>query len=221
MDVAGAHARSCGEAPEHRSRPDRVDGPPRSARRMVPLSGGLPASRAQTSCARSASRPKGQRCTSTHDRPVFSIPAQYRVEVALDLISPHLRNAVLAVEDARFYEHDGIDGIRVIGAMLRDVARRPRGRRGEHDYAAAGASQLPVARQDAAAKSARGDTRPANRKDVQQGSDSRNLSEQGLLRRWALRRRSGRARILRQAGVGRVGRRSRACWPASSRRRRR
>ena len=28
---------------------------------------------------------------------------------------------MLAVEDARFYEHDGIDGIRVIGAILRDV----------------------------------------------------------------------------------------------------
>ena len=64
---------------------------------------------------------EGTTVYDTHDRPVFSIPAQYRVEVALDLISPNLRNAVLAVEDTRFYEHDGIDGIRVIGAMLRDV----------------------------------------------------------------------------------------------------
>ena len=55
------------------------------------------------------------------DRPVFSIPTQYRVEVGLDRISPNLRNAVMAVEDARFYDHDGIDGIRVIGAILRDV----------------------------------------------------------------------------------------------------
>ena len=54
-------------------------------------------------------------------RPVFSIPSQYRVQVGLDHMSPHLRNAVIAVEDARFYEHDGIDGIRVIGAILTDI----------------------------------------------------------------------------------------------------
>jgi membrane peptidoglycan carboxypeptidase len=64
---------------------------------------------------------EGTTVYDAHDRPVFSIPTQYRVEVALDLISPHLRNAVMAVEDTRFYEHDGIHGIRVVGAMLRDV----------------------------------------------------------------------------------------------------
>ena len=56
-----------------------------------------------------------------HGRPVFSIPTQYRVEVDLARMSPHLRNAVLAVEDTRFYEHDGIDGIRVVGAVLTDI----------------------------------------------------------------------------------------------------
>jgi penicillin-binding protein 1A len=64
---------------------------------------------------------EGTTVYDANDRPVFSIPTEYRVEVSLDLISPHLRNAVMAVEDARFYEHDGIDGIRVMGAILRDV----------------------------------------------------------------------------------------------------
>jgi membrane peptidoglycan carboxypeptidase len=64
---------------------------------------------------------EGTSVYDAYDRPIFSIPSQYRVEVALARISPHLRNAVIAVEDARFYEHDGIDGIRVVGAMLRDV----------------------------------------------------------------------------------------------------
>src|SRR5687767_2482264 len=36
-------------------------------------------------------------------------------------MSPHLRDAVIAVEDARFYNHDGIDGIRVIGAVVEDI----------------------------------------------------------------------------------------------------
>jgi len=64
---------------------------------------------------------EGTSVYDAHDRPVFSIPSQYRVEVSLDRISPHLRNAVMAVEDTRFYDHDGIDAIRVIGAILRDV----------------------------------------------------------------------------------------------------
>ena len=58
-----------------------------------------------------------------HDRPIFSIPTQYRVEVELARMSPHLRDAVIAVEDTRFYEHDGIDGIRVIGAVLTDIRK--------------------------------------------------------------------------------------------------
>ncbi len=49
---------------------------------------------------------------------IFSIPAQYRLEVPLERISPHMRNAIVAAEDIRFYDHDGIDAVRVIGAAL-------------------------------------------------------------------------------------------------------
>jgi 1A family penicillin-binding protein len=58
-----------------------------------------------------------------HDRQIFSIPTQYRVEVELARMSKHLVNAVIAVEDTRFYDHDGIDGIRVIGAVLTDIRK--------------------------------------------------------------------------------------------------
>ena len=64
---------------------------------------------------------EGTAVYDAHGNPVFSIPTQYRVEVGLDRISPNLKNAVIAVEDTRFYDHDGIDGIRVIGAVLRDI----------------------------------------------------------------------------------------------------
>jgi penicillin-binding protein 1A len=64
---------------------------------------------------------EGTTVFDAHDRPIFSIPTQYRVEVDLARMSPHLRDAVIAVEDMRFYEHDGIDGIRVIGAVLTDI----------------------------------------------------------------------------------------------------
>jgi penicillin-binding protein 1A len=57
------------------------------------------------------------------DRPLFSIPTQYRVEVPLDRMSRYLRDAIVSVEDARFYDHDGIDGIRVVGAVITDLRK--------------------------------------------------------------------------------------------------
>ena len=59
-----------------------------------------------------------------HDRPIFSIPTQHRIEIPLDRMSKFLRDAIVAVEDVRFYEHDGIDGIRVIGAVITDIRER-------------------------------------------------------------------------------------------------
>jgi penicillin-binding protein 1A len=64
---------------------------------------------------------EGTTVFDAYERPIFYIPTQYRVEVELARMSPSLRDAVIAVEDARFYEHDGIDSIRVIGAVLTDI----------------------------------------------------------------------------------------------------
>ena len=46
------------------------------------------------------------------------------MEIPLDRVSPNLKNAVVAVEDARFYEHDGVDGVRIIGAVITDLRER-------------------------------------------------------------------------------------------------
>jgi penicillin-binding protein 1A len=46
---------------------------------------------------------------------------EQRIVVSLDAIPEILRNAFLAVEDRRFYEHHGIDWRRTAGALLRDV----------------------------------------------------------------------------------------------------
>jgi penicillin-binding protein 1A len=46
---------------------------------------------------------------------------EQRRDVSLDEISPYLRNAVIAVEDHRFYSHIGIDPIGVGRALYRDV----------------------------------------------------------------------------------------------------
>jgi 1A family penicillin-binding protein len=55
------------------------------------------------------------------DQRIYTIPTQHRIEMPLERISKHLTKAMIAVEDVRFYEHEGIDGIRVIGAVLADI----------------------------------------------------------------------------------------------------
>jgi len=47
--------------------------------------------------------------------------AENRIPVSLEEMSPHLINAVLAIEDQRFYSHFGIDPIRIVGAMVANL----------------------------------------------------------------------------------------------------
>jgi penicillin-binding protein 1A len=53
-----------------------------------------------------------------HGRPAFTIFKEQRIEVPLDRVSPHLISAITAVEDQRFFDHGGLDIIRVAGAAL-------------------------------------------------------------------------------------------------------
>jgi 1A family penicillin-binding protein len=62
------------------------------------------------------------------DKPVFTIFKEQRIEVPFERISPHLIKAVLSVEDQRFYDHRGIDAVRVAAAAIRNVQE---GRRAE------------------------------------------------------------------------------------------
>ncbi|MGI9174258.1 MAG: transglycosylase domain-containing protein, partial [Rhodothermales bacterium] len=50
---------------------------------------------------------------------------QNRTWVALDRVSPHVTSALLAVEDHRFYEHGGIDAVRLV-AVAWQTLRLPR-----------------------------------------------------------------------------------------------
>src|SRR5688572_17062203 len=108
------------------SHPNAVRGLTASALLLVALAGwflyqvisGLPGKDQLRELAETA---EGTMVFDAYDRPIFSIPTQYRVEVELARMSPHLRDAVIAVEDMRFYEHDGIDSIRVIGAVQTDI----------------------------------------------------------------------------------------------------
>jgi penicillin-binding protein 1A len=53
-----------------------------------------------------------------NDQAVFTIAKEHRIEVPLSEISPLLVKAVLAIEDRRFFEHDGYDPIRIAGSAL-------------------------------------------------------------------------------------------------------
>src|SRR5215510_9008927 len=55
------------------------------------------------------------------DKPAFTIFKEQRIEVPLSRISPHLVNAILAIEDQRFYDHNGVDVVRVAGAALSNL----------------------------------------------------------------------------------------------------
>ena len=62
--------------------------------------------------------------TTLYDRnnqPLFTIFQERRIERPLSDISPHLVDAVIAVEDQRFYEHRGIDLIRIFAAAAANL----------------------------------------------------------------------------------------------------
>src|SRR5215212_12203017 len=51
-------------------------------------------------------------------RPAFTIFKEQRIEVPIEQVSPHLVRAIIAIEDQRFYDHGGLDIVRVAGAAL-------------------------------------------------------------------------------------------------------
>jgi penicillin-binding protein 1A len=62
------------------------------------------------------------------DQPAFTLFKEQRLEVPIERMSPILIKAVVAVEDQRFYEHSGVDGIRMAAAALKNLEQ---GRRAE------------------------------------------------------------------------------------------
>jgi len=55
-----------------------------------------------------------------HDKPAFTFFVERRISVPLERISPRMIDALLTVEDRRFYSHHGMDPIRIAGAAWRN-----------------------------------------------------------------------------------------------------
>jgi penicillin-binding protein 1A len=67
-----------------------------------------------------APRPQATIVYDRYDRPAFTFFIEQRIAVPLDRVSHNMIEAVLAVEDRRFYSHHGMDPIRIAGAAVRN-----------------------------------------------------------------------------------------------------
>jgi penicillin-binding protein 2D len=66
-------------------------------------------------------RPQATIVFDRHGRPAFSFFVEQRIDVPLASVSRHVVDALVAVEDRRFFRHHGIDAVRVVGAAWRNV----------------------------------------------------------------------------------------------------
>jgi penicillin-binding protein 1A len=65
-------------------------------------------------------RPQATVVFDRFDRPAFTFFVEQRIDVPIDRISRHMIEAIVAVEDRRFFSHHGIDPIRIAGAAWRN-----------------------------------------------------------------------------------------------------
>ena len=56
-----------------------------------------------------------------HDKQAFTIFKEQRIEVPLKRVSPNVVRALVAIEDQRFFDHGGVDVIRVAGAAWNNL----------------------------------------------------------------------------------------------------
>jgi penicillin-binding protein 1A len=70
---------------------------------------------------RDYSPPQASRVFDGRGQLVTHLAPERRIVIPLERIPAHVAGAFLAIEDRRFFEHDGIDYRRVVGAAVRDL----------------------------------------------------------------------------------------------------
>ena len=130
-----------------------------------------------------------------------SCAARRAVLLRPEQIAPVMKHAIVAIEDRRFYEHQGVDLRGIVRAAWQDVSNQARpGRLDDH-----AAVRQERARRGRPTISRQGERRArvAARAAVErQGPDRHRLSQHHLLRQWRLRRPAGGADVLRSRRVG-------------------
>ncbi|HEX7202622.1 MAG TPA: transglycosylase domain-containing protein [Arthrobacter sp.] len=56
-------------------------------------------------------------------QPIATFYAENRVRIPLDQMSPHIKDAIIAIEDSRFYEHAGIDPQGIVRAVFSNLTK--------------------------------------------------------------------------------------------------
>ena len=118
--------------------------------------------------------------------------------VGLHEMSPYIPQAVIAIEDRRFYSHFGIDPIGLARAMVDELDRRPLLAGRLDADPAARQEPVPEARPHARAQGAGGAAGALAGAQAHQGPDPRNVPQPGLFRLRRLWRRGGLAPLFRQ-----------------------
>lgn len=65
--------------------------------------------------------PEASKIYDIHNKVITSLYKQNRVQVSIDQVPLVTQNAFIAVEDARFYKHFGLDPVRIIAAIWNDL----------------------------------------------------------------------------------------------------
>ena len=73
------------------------------------------------SLARLGPRPQTTTVLDRHGRPAFTFFQERRTDVPLDRVAPVMVDALLAIEDRRFFSHNGLDPWRIAGAGWRNL----------------------------------------------------------------------------------------------------
>ena len=68
-----------------------------------------------------AAMPLASQLFDIEGRPIAKFYTEHRVEVPLSEIADHAQNAIVAVEDYRFFEHFGLDPVAVTRALVRNI----------------------------------------------------------------------------------------------------
>ena len=123
--------------------------------------------------------------------------SQSRVLVQSDQISPWMKQAIVATEDKRFYEHRGIDIRGMARALWADIRHKAAVQGGSTITQQFVKNQLTGLAALDHAQAEGGGARVAARAEVDEGQDPHRLPQHDLLRERRLRRRARRAHVLR------------------------
>ena len=143
--------------------------------------------------------PIGTQVFSEDDHLIGRIKLDRGIFVPLSQMPDSLKKAAVAIEDARFYEHGGLDFQGIARAMVKDVSHfKLQGGR-EHHYAAARQGAFPDAGEEHQPEAEGDDARPENRAEPDEGRDTGTVFKQDIFRTRGLRRRDGGADVFRKA----------------------